>query len=94
MAISEEQVRHVAFLARLALSDDQVSRLTGELSGILEHIEQIQELDLADVEPSAHALDAVNVMRPDEVRPGLDRDDALLNAPESEDGFFGIPKIV
>jgi aspartyl-tRNA(Asn)/glutamyl-tRNA(Gln) amidotransferase subunit C len=94
MSLSEEQVRHVAVLARLGLTDEQVKRLSGELSGILEHIDKIGELDLADVEPMAHAVDVVNVTRPDEVRPGLTQEQALTNAPEAEGGAFVIPRIV
>ena len=92
MAISEEQVRHVAMLARLGLSDDQVTQLAHELSDILVHVEAIQSLDLADVEPTTHAASVVNVMRPDEVRPCLPREAALHNAPEQRDGAFLIPK--
>lgn len=94
MPISEEDVRHVATLARLALTDEQVSTLTGELGSILGHIDELRKLELDDVEPTAHPLDMVNSMRPDEVRPGLSREDALRNAPESEDGAFVIPRIV
>ena len=94
MAISEEQVRHVALLARLGLTDDEVSRLREELSGILEHVDKIGELDLEDVEPMAHAVDVTNVTRPDENRPCLTQEKALLNAPESRDGAFVIPRIV
>ena len=94
MALSEEQVRHVAVLARLGLTDEQVAQLAGELSGILEHIEKISELDLDGVEPMAHAVDVANVTRPDENRPGLSQEEALLNAPEKEGGAFVIPRIV
>ncbi len=94
MALSEEQVRHVALLARLGLSDEQVSRLSAELSSILEHIEKMGELDLTDVEPMAHAVDVLNVTRPDENRPGLSQEQALSNAPEKQDGAFVIPTIV
>jgi aspartyl-tRNA(Asn)/glutamyl-tRNA(Gln) amidotransferase subunit C len=94
MAISEEQVRHVALLARLALTDDQVSVLTGELSSILEHVDTIQSLDLADVEATAHAVSVTNSVRPDCVVPGLSREDALRNAPKQRDGAFVIPRIV
>ena len=94
MAISEEQVRHVALLARLELTDEQVSRFGDDLNSILGHIDAIQKLDLEGVEPTEHPLDVCNVTRADEVRPGLSRDDALKNAPESEDGAFVIPRIV
>jgi aspartyl-tRNA(Asn)/glutamyl-tRNA(Gln) amidotransferase subunit C len=94
MAISEEEVRHVAHLARLGLTDDQVSRLRVELSSILEHVDKIGELDLEGVEPMAHAVEVENVARPDENKPCLTQEKALLNAPESRDGSFVIPRIV
>jgi aspartyl-tRNA(Asn)/glutamyl-tRNA(Gln) amidotransferase subunit C len=93
MAISEEQVRHVAMLARLGLTDDQVTQLAHELSDILVQIERIQALDLEGVEPTTHAAALTNVMRADEVRPCLPREDALMNAPQQEDGAFLIPKL-
>ncbi len=94
MSISEEQVRHVAMLARLGLSDDQIASLGQELNTILGHIDQIQKLDLEGVETTAHPLDVVNSMRADEIRPGLLREDALKNAPERQDNAFLIPRIV
>lgn len=94
MSISEEQVRHVALLARLALTDEEVARFGDDLNSILGHIDTIQQLDLEGVEPTAHPLDVVNVMRSDEVRPGLTREQALLNAPESDGTAFVIPRIV
>jgi aspartyl-tRNA(Asn)/glutamyl-tRNA(Gln) amidotransferase subunit C len=92
MAISEEQVRHVAMLARLKLTDDQVTTLQHELSGILTQVEQISSLDLEGVEPTSHAVAVTNVTRPDVITPGLSREDALRNAPEQQDGAFLIPK--
>jgi len=94
MAISESDVRHVALLARLALSDDEVATLGVELNSILEHIDTIQQLDLQGVEPTAHPLAVANATRADELRPSLPRELALLNAPEQEDGAFVIPQIV
>lgn len=94
MPISEEQVRHVAVLARLALTDTQVEVLSGQLSSILGHVETIRELDLADVPPTSHALAVVNSMRTDAVKRCLPPELALLNAPESRDGAFVIPRIV
>lgn len=94
MAISEEQVRHVALLARLALTDEEVARFGGDLNSILGHIDTISQLDLAEVEPTAHPLEVVNVTRADVLRPGLSREDALRNAPQAEDGAFVIPQIV
>lgn len=94
MAISEEQVRHVALLARLALTDEQVSAYGEDLNSILGHIDTIQRLDLEGVEPTAHALDVVNEVRADEVRECLPRERALLNAPHSSEDAFVIPRIV
>jgi len=86
--ISREQVLHVAALARLELSGEEVDRMARELSGILDHIEKISELDLEDVPPTSHVLDLSNVLRPDEPRPSLPRDVALAQAPEvAADGF-------
>lgn len=94
MSISQSDVRHVALLARLALTDEQVVSLQTELNSILGHIDELQGLDLADVQPTAHALEVTNSVRPDVVKPCLPRELALLNAPEAEDGAFVIPAIV
>jgi aspartyl-tRNA(Asn)/glutamyl-tRNA(Gln) amidotransferase subunit C len=91
MAISEDEVRHVASLARLGLTDEQIAALGVELNGILVQIDRISALDLTGIEPTAHAVAVTNVTRADVVRPGLSRDDALLNAPEQQDGAFLIP---
>ena len=91
MAISEDEVRHVATLARLGLSDEQVASLGADLNDILVQIDRISALDLTGIEPTAHAVAVVNVTRDDEVRPCLSREDALLNAPQQQDGAFLIP---
>jgi aspartyl-tRNA(Asn)/glutamyl-tRNA(Gln) amidotransferase subunit C len=91
MAIDREQVLHVARLARLRLSDEEIERMPGELSQILDHIEKIGELDLEGVEPTAHVVELENVLRPDEPRPSLERDRALDQAPESVEGGFRVP---
>jgi len=93
MAISEEQVRHVARLARLGLSDDEVERFREQLSAILDAVGKVGELDLDDVEPTSHPLDLVNVFGEDESRPSLPLDESLANAPDAEDGFFGVPAV-
>ncbi|MDX6644197.1 MAG: aspartyl-tRNA(Asn)/glutamyl-tRNA(Gln) amidotransferase subunit [Solirubrobacteraceae bacterium] len=89
--IDREQVLHVARLARLRLDDDEVERMSRELSSILGHIEKIGELDLADVEPTSHVTPVENVLRPDEPRPSLPRDRALEQAPDVADGGFRVP---
>ena len=91
--IDREQVLHVARLARLRLSDDEVERMAGELSGILDHIEKIGELDLDDVEPTTHVIQVENVLRADEPRPSLPRERALEQAPSPADGGFAVPPV-
>jgi aspartyl-tRNA(Asn)/glutamyl-tRNA(Gln) amidotransferase subunit C len=91
MAISREQVLHVAELARLALTDEELERLGAQLGAILEAVGKVSELDLADVEPTSHPLDLVNVWGEDEPRPSLPLDAALANAPEREGGTFRVP---
>ena len=91
MAISRDEVLHVARLARLALTADEVERLTGELGAILDAVGIVSELDLAEVEPTSHPLDLVNVWADDEPEPSLPLEDVLANAPEAEDGLFRVP---
>ena len=93
MAITESDVRHVAMLARLALTDEQVATLASELSSVLGHIDELQHLDLEGVQPTAHPLAMTNGTRADVVVAGLSREDALLNAPESDGRAFLIPTI-
>jgi aspartyl-tRNA(Asn)/glutamyl-tRNA(Gln) amidotransferase subunit C len=92
--VSRADVEHVATLSRLALTDDEIERLTGELGAILEYAAEVSALDTADVPPTAHPLPLVNVFRPDEPRPGLDRDEVLAEAPAAEDGQFRVPRIL
>jgi aspartyl-tRNA(Asn)/glutamyl-tRNA(Gln) amidotransferase subunit C len=92
--ISRADVEHVAMLARLALTDDEIEQLAGELGAILDYAADVSALDTADVPPTAHPLPLVNVLRPDEVRPGLDRDEVLAEAPAAEDGQFRVPRIL
>ena len=91
--ISEEQVRHVANLARLGLTDEEVARMGEQLGAILDSIEKIQELDLTDIPPTANPLDLTNVLRPDEPRGELTREEALSPAPDPVEGLFGVPRI-
>ena len=81
----------MARLARLELSDDEVERMAGELSDILEHVERISALDLDGVEPTTHVVELENVLRADEPRPSLPRETALEPAPDPEDGAFRVP---
>jgi aspartyl-tRNA(Asn)/glutamyl-tRNA(Gln) amidotransferase subunit C len=89
--IDRDQVLHVARLARLQLNDDEVERMASELSGILEHVERISELDLEGVEPTTHVIELQNVLRPDEPRPSWSRDEVLERAPDPAGGAFRVP---
>ena len=91
--ISEEEVRHVANLARLGLTDEEVEKMSGQLGAILESIDQIGELDLADVPPTANTLNLTNVLRPDEPHVELPPEEALSTAPETDDDLFAVPRI-
>ena len=82
---------HVAKLARLGLSDEEVETMAGELSGILEHVDRIAELDLDDVPPTSHVVELENVLRPDVPHESLPRDVAIASAPDPEDGAFRVP---
>jgi len=92
--VSRADVEHVAMLARLALTNAEIERLTGELGAILDYAAEVSALDTADVPPTAHPLPLVNVFRPDEPRPGLDRDEVLGQAPDAENGQFRVPRIL
>jgi aspartyl-tRNA(Asn)/glutamyl-tRNA(Gln) amidotransferase subunit C len=89
--IDREQVLHVARLARLKLTDEEVERMSGELSAILEHVDNINELDLDGVEPTSHVVALENVLRPDEPRPSWARDRILAPAPDPAEGAFRVP---
>jgi aspartyl-tRNA(Asn)/glutamyl-tRNA(Gln) amidotransferase subunit C len=89
--LDHAQVLHVARLARLELSEDEVDRMASELSHVLDHIEKIRELDLEDVLPTSHVVDVVNVLRADEPTPSLPRDVILAAAPEPLNDGFGVP---
>jgi aspartyl-tRNA(Asn)/glutamyl-tRNA(Gln) amidotransferase subunit C len=89
--IDREQVLHVARLARLELSTDEVEAMSRELSGILDHVDKIGELDLEGVEPTSHVLELDNVLRPDEPRPSWPRERVLEGARDTADGAFRVP---
>jgi len=93
MAITREDVLHVARLARLEIPEEDVETVQAQLGAILEAVGKVSELDLSDVEPTSHPLDIVNVWAEDEPRPCLSREDALANAPDPEDGQFRVPAV-
>ncbi|MGP4040901.1 Asp-tRNA(Asn)/Glu-tRNA(Gln) amidotransferase subunit GatC [Gracilibacillus sp. D59] len=92
--ISKEQVKHVANLARLALKDEEVETFTQQLGDIINYAELLNELDTDDVKPTTHVLDLKNVMRKDEPKEWIRKEDALKNAPDQKDGQFRVPSIL
>ena len=94
MAAAEINVKYVAHLARISLSQDEEQKLAAQLGNILGYIEKLKEAEVTNVEPTAHAFPLVNVTRADEVRPSLANEDALRNAPAQANGLFIVPKIV
>jgi aspartyl-tRNA(Asn)/glutamyl-tRNA(Gln) amidotransferase subunit C len=93
-SITPEQVRHVAKLGRLAVTDEDVRRYTPQLEGILDYIAKVRQVDTTGVEPMAHALPLQNVLREDVVEPSLPTEVALQNAPDSDGPFFKVPKVI
>ena len=94
MKISREEVEHVAILARLRLSPEQVERLTGQLNDILAAMDKLRELDTTGVPPTSHALELTGAMREDQVRPSMERQRALANAPASDGQSFVVPRVI
>ena len=92
--LTRDEVAHVADLARLELTDEELELFTGQLAEVLDHAADVASLDLADVVPTAHAMAVTNVLRADEVRPGVDRDEVLGQAPSVEDHRFRVPRIL
>lgn len=92
--IGADEVAHVARLARLDLTADELARTTAQLAGIVAHFHDIDTLDLATVEPMTQPFPLVNVLRDDVVRPSVDRDEVLANAPSADDHRFAVPPIL
>lgn len=92
--LGREDVAHVAHLARLALSEEELARFTGQLRSVLEHARDVSSLDLTDVPPTAHPVPLRNVLRVDEPRPCLERSEVLASAPEVEDDRFKVPRLL
>jgi len=92
--ITGQEVRHVALLARLELSDTEEQRMTGQINSILEYMDKLNELDTKDVPPTTHAIQLQNVFRPDLVQCSLERTDALANAPGTDGVNFVVPKVI
>jgi aspartyl-tRNA(Asn)/glutamyl-tRNA(Gln) amidotransferase subunit C len=94
MSAGQVNVKYVAHLARLALTPEEEKKFGDQLAHILEHIEKLNELDVTNVEPTAHAVPLANVTRADEVQPSLSHEDALRNSPAQINGLFRVPVIV
>jgi aspartyl-tRNA(Asn)/glutamyl-tRNA(Gln) amidotransferase subunit C len=94
LAISREEVEHVALLARLGFSDEELRTLADQLSAILDYMRVINQLDTSDIPPTAQVIPLRNVMRPDEPRPSLPVPDVLDNAPDRDGGYFRIPPVL
>jgi len=88
------EIGHVALLARLKLSDEEKELFSRQVGSIIEYIDKMNQLDIKDIEPTAHVLQVSNVFREDTSRPSLSREKALQNAPESNDNFYRVPKII
>lgn len=94
MSDSEFDIKYVANLARIALTPEEEARLGSQLGDILGYVKKLEELDVSDVEPMAHAVPLDNVLRADEVHPSITNEEALANAPKKANGLFVVPKIV
>lgn len=94
MAVTIKEVEHIAKLAKLKFNEAEKEKLQGELNKVLEYIDKLNELDLANVEPLENINETENVFREDEVKPGLTKEEALKNAPSKTDNFFKVPKVL
>src|SRR5690349_4720489 len=92
--ITPAEIRHIALLARLQLTEEEVERFTPQIGQILGHFEQLQALDTSDVPPTSHAIRMTNVWREDVARPSLPVEDVVANAPDADGGLFIVPRIV
>ncbi len=94
MAVTKKDVEHIAELARLKFKDEELENFTSQLNEILEYMEKLNELDTENVEPLSHPIESQNVFREDGVKPSVNREDALKNAPQKDEEFFKVPKVI
>jgi len=94
MKLTREEVREVAYLSRIEMTDDELDRMTGQLGAILDYADMLNELDLEGVEPTSHVIPMKNVMREDVVKESCGVDKALMNAPDRFGDFFRVPKVI
>lgn len=94
MAVTRKEVDHIAELARLELTESELEEYTSQLNKILEYVEKLNKLNTENVEPLSHPIEGENVFRDDVVKPSIDREEALKNAPSKDDEFFKVPKVI
>lgn len=94
MSVTRNEVEHIAELARLKLSENELDEYTLQLNEILKYVEKLNELDTENVQPLSHPFEASNVLRADEVKPSIERELALKNAPSKDEEFFKVPKVI
>lgn len=94
MAVTKQDVDYIAVLARLAFTDAEKEKLTGEMNSILGYMEKLNALDTTGIEPLSNMNDRTNVLRPDDIVPSISNTDALRNAPDKQDRFFKVPKVI
>ncbi len=94
MAIGKDEVLHIAKLAHLEFSDEEISRMTRQLSSILDYVTQLDVLDTSAVEPTSHVESGAHALRDDTLLPSMSHEDALANAPEADRGLFKVPKVI
>ncbi|OGL41296.1 MAG: asparaginyl/glutamyl-tRNA amidotransferase subunit C [Candidatus Schekmanbacteria bacterium RIFCSPHIGHO2_02_FULL_38_11] len=94
MGISKEEVKHIAKLARIEFSEDEINRFTEQLSTILNYVSKLDELNTEDIVPTSHVIDLKNCFRDDEIKSSLPVEESLRNAPQREKFFFKVPKII
>jgi aspartyl-tRNA(Asn)/glutamyl-tRNA(Gln) amidotransferase subunit C len=94
MKIGNKEIQHVALLARLELSEEEIKQFTGQLDAILTYVDKLNELDTRGVEPTSHAIQVGNVVREDHVKESIPVQEALANAPEQDNDFFKVPRII
>ena len=94
MAVNRKDVEHIAELARLKFNEDELNNFTEQLNEILAYVEKLNELDTENVEPLSHPVEGSNVFREDEVKPSIPTSEALKNAPEKDEQFFHVPKVI
>lgn len=94
MSVKNKDVKNIAKLSKLRLSEDEIEEFTGDLNLILDYMDKLNKLDTTNVEPLSHPLEGTNVFREDKLKKSIDREDALKNSPERTDEFFKVPKVI